>query len=84
MDISTIAIIVLDVCLVIVGAVLIPTLLKTQRTLDDISEQVRTFSGSLAHIEKILQDSRLTDEQIRGEIKGLQREIEFLKERNRN
>ena len=81
MDITTIALIVLDVCLLVVGAVLIPTLLKVSRVLGDISRDVGTFAGILTTIQQAIQDSRLTNEQIRGELKGLQREIEFLKEK---
>ena len=81
MDVTTIALVVLDICLLAVGCVLIPTLLKVSRVLGDISKDVKTFAQTLQQILNLLQEARIASEQVRGEVRGLQREIEHLKEK---
>ena len=79
-DFTTIALVVLDIALIGVGAVLIPTLQKVRTVLDTISGDVGRFGKLLAQIYETLADARVTNEQLRGEMRGISREVENLKQ----
>lgn len=87
---TPVGIIVLDIVLVVIalliGAVLIPILIKIFRQLGNISSDLTSCfkaltatNETMANVLKELQDARVRDKELEGRMKGIQSDVEELR-----